>query len=393
LKEILGEFDIEVRDKGKCRISAKLREVQDTLESAEPLQEEVEELKEKLEKERKRNNILACSNEGLMEERRNTVAEAKFEKIANFLADTIKCSRGRPVDTLIGAVKEYIEDLEFQAGKGTRFRNLKSETARKTEELKKVKEKEKELSEELKKVKEREKELSEVVIHLHRELKQAAEAAQGLSQQKESPKKQEMVEVGIQATPNMVSVATEPDLQIGKEKEEKQKKAREKKKGKEKSGKIEQSPLKEDTVMREADRSSPYEDLSEYEKEVDDWVASPAARKPTKGPAGKPRPAKNRHSTRAADQEVSTKAFVVHAISCNRPAADTTQDLRRIGMRGILGSRWLLGEHRRAGKATSSVVIFLDREVSFQTQDSQLKMKIRGRWHPVSVYDFDRGRF
>jgi len=66
--------------------------------------------------------------------------------------------------------------------------------------------------------------------------------------------------------------------------------------------------------------------------------------------------------------------------------------MRKIGIRGILGSWWLLGEHRRAGKATSSVVIFLDREVFFQTQDGQLKIEVRGQWHPVEVYDFNRGR-
>ena len=55
----------------------------------------MEELKGRLEKEQ---NVLASSNESLMEERRNTIAKTKFEKLANFLADTIKCSRGRSVD-------------------------------------------------------------------------------------------------------------------------------------------------------------------------------------------------------------------------------------------------------------------------------------------------------
>jgi len=30
--------------------------------------------------------------------------------------------------------------------------------------------------------------------------------------------------------------------------------------------------------------------------------------------------------------------------------------------------------------------------VSFHVQGSQLRVKVRGRWHPIGVYDFNRGR-
>ena len=136
-----------------------------------------------------------------------------------------------------------------------------------------------------------------------------------------------------------------------------------------------------------------YEDLSEYEMEPEVGGVGPPSTKKRGKTAGKPRPAKHRQTTKATNVEVSTKAFVVHAIPCNRPIADTIQDFRKIGMRGILGSQWLLGGNRRIGKTTSSVVIFLDREVSFQAQDGQLKMKVRGQWHPVEVYDFEGDRF
>ena len=90
----------EVIDEGKCRISAELDELWNKVEIIRGLEDEVEELKEMLEVER-RNNVLADTNEGLMENRGNTVTEERFDRIANFPADTIRCSRGRPVDTLI----------------------------------------------------------------------------------------------------------------------------------------------------------------------------------------------------------------------------------------------------------------------------------------------------
>jgi len=52
--------------------------------------------------------------------------------------------------------------------------------------------------------------------------------------------------------------------------------------------------------------------------------------------------------------------------------ADTIQD---VGVKGIMGARWLLGGMRRLGKATSSVVVFLDRKLAL---GSHLKVRDAG---------------
>jgi len=59
-----------------------------------------------------------------MENKRNTTAEDKFERLANYLASAIGCSRGRPVETLIGAVKDHLEKLESRAREDPRIKNL-----------------------------------------------------------------------------------------------------------------------------------------------------------------------------------------------------------------------------------------------------------------------------
>jgi len=73
-------------------------------------------------------------------------------------------------------------------------------------------------------------------------------------------------------------------------------------------------------------------------------------------PAGRPQPTKYNKRAKAAD--VDTRAFVVHGIACQRPMTDTIQDVKKTGLRGIIRTRWLMGGQRRAGKTTSSVVIF-----------------------------------
>jgi len=47
-----------------------------------------------------------------LEDRRNTVAEDNFKRLADYLASAIGCSRGRPVETLIGPVKDHLEKLD-----------------------------------------------------------------------------------------------------------------------------------------------------------------------------------------------------------------------------------------------------------------------------------------
>ena len=104
-------------------------------------------------------------------------------------------------------------------------------------------------------------------------------------------------------------------------------------------------------------------------------------------------PVKNRKTTHpTGDQYASMKAFVVHGVPCRRPINDTLQDLRRAGMKGIRGARWLVGENRRMNKTTSSVVVFLEEEIAFVVSKKGLRMRLRGRNLPVDRYDFDRGR-
>jgi len=64
--------------------------------------------------------------------------------------------------------------------------------------------------------------------------------------------------------------------------------------------------------------------------------------------------------------------------------ADTIQD---VGVKGVMGARWLLGGMRRLGKATSSVVVFFNRKLALGSH-----LKVRGRWLPIETYGFDRGR-
>jgi len=49
-----------------------------------------------------------------------------------------------------------------------------------------------------------------------------------------------------------------------------------------------------------------------------------------------------------------------------------------------MGARWLVGGRRRLGKA---VVVFFEEVIRLGSQ-----VRFGGRWLPVEVYDFDRGR-
>ncbi|KAF8415347.1 hypothetical protein EV426DRAFT_665610 [Tirmania nivea] len=394
LDELLGEFDEGEVGRGRVRVSKELNKIQKKMEDIQGLEDEVEELKERLEWERKRNSDLAVTNRGLIEDKRNTEAEEKFEQLSNFLADTIRCSRGRPVATLIGAVEDHLEKLEVRSREDPKFRNLKSETQRKTEELKKIKEEKKVWVEEKKKMEER-------LASVQRE----PEQEQTLTQVPKPVKKIETVEVGIQASPDMVDVITETQEEVPVEKKKKQRQRQSKEKVKKKEGAKDSNRIQEDVEMVDEERFTLYEDLSDYEKEevVKDEapVTPPVTKKQpvvrqtgpkaAKSPAAKhKKPAK---PVKVKDIEyVDTRAFVVHGIPCHRPMADTIQDVRKTGMRGIIGARWLLGGHRRTGKTTSSVVVFLNNLVSFHVQGGQLGMKVRGRCLPVEVYDFERGR-
>ena len=75
---------------------------------------------------------------------------------------------------------------------------------------------------------------------------------------------------------------------------------------------------------------------------------------------------------------------MIHGIQCHRPLASIIQDVE---VKGTMGVHWLLGGARRLGKAASSVVIFFDKVLDFGTH-----LKLKGRWHSIEAYDFDRGR-
>ena len=112
---------------------------------------------------------------------------------------------------------------------------------------------------------------------------------------------------------------------------------------------------------------SPFEDLSEYEKEeVNIKPATPPVAKKL--------------------YTIGTRASVVHGVPCQRPMSETIQDAR-MWESEILGTRWLLGRPRREGKITSSVVVFFNRAVYVGPV-----LKMRGKKHSVAAYDWDRGR-
>ena len=54
---------------------------------------------------------------------------------------------------------------------------------------------------------------------------------------------------------------------------------------------------------------------------------------------------------------------------------------------GVIGMRWLLQQHRRRGKAFSSLVVFLKRAVG--TAES-MYVKMRGQKHIVEEYEWGR---
>jgi len=153
----------------------------------------------------------------------------------------------------------------------------------------------------------------------------------------------------------------------------------------------------ENTVMKDGSPNSDsfremYEDLSGYEDEDEALVAAPPATKKQAAPRSAAKPAGKRsqpaktppRSASHNDNGPLVKAMVIHGVPCQRPMADTIQD---VGVKGILGARWLLGGMRRLGKATSSVVVFFDRKLALGSH-----LKLRGCWLPIEAYDFNRGR-
>ena len=84
------------------------------------------------------------------------------------------------------------------------------------------------------------------------------------------------------------------------------------------------------------------------------------------------------------------RAFVVHGVGCHGPWQARIQEVERAFGRkgeGVIGVRWLLQQHRRQGKAFSSLVVFLKRAVG--TAES-MYVKMRGRKHMVEEYEWGR---
>jgi len=52
-----------------------------------------------------------------------------------------------------------------------------------------------------------------------------------------------------------------------------------------------------------------------------------------------------------------------------------------------MGAHWLVGGKRRTGKATSSVVVILEKKLALGNH-----IELKGKWPPIEAYDFDRGR-
>ena len=83
-------------------------------------------------------------------------------------------------------------------------------------------------------------------------------------------------------------------------------------------------------------------------------------------------------------------AFVVHRVACHEPWQARLQEVERAFGRkggGVIGVRWLLQQHRRRGKAFSSLVVFLKRAVG--TAES-MYIKMWGRKHMVEEYECGR---
>ncbi|KAF8432502.1 hypothetical protein BGX38DRAFT_1276695 [Terfezia claveryi] len=148
----------------------------------------------------------------------------------------------------------------------------------------------------------------------------------------------------------------------------------------------------EDTVMV---HSKP-EQRMEFRKDSDKGVAPvtpPVIKKQTtlrevaRQVAGPPQVTKHKKTYESCRQGVRQ-----HESLRGSRRADTIQDVKRRGLRGIMKAMLLLGGSRRFNKTTSSVIVSLTKRVSFHRQESHTRMMLRGRWLPVEAYDFDRGR-
>ncbi|KAF8430732.1 hypothetical protein BGX38DRAFT_1277770 [Terfezia claveryi] len=309
------------------------------------------------------------------------IMKAELKKFDHFLANFAGCSTGRPVNTLLAAARKKMEKM----GRSVERQQLQ------------------ELEEELESFREQ----------FYEELRLKEEYNKKGQRRAEELCQAELTDLGVQVSVELEDAATqsnpvetrEMEAVVVKVLEEVMKRKKVKKAGKERKEKSEgkgkgklrakdsttvgdtllaKNKIQEDEEMVDVGRFSPYKDLSDYEKEEDIGkvgkdeapVTPPVTKKqPVVHQMGSqvanPLAAKHKKPTKPVKVEeeyFDPKAFVVHGILCQRPMADTMQDVRKTGMQGIIGARWLLGGHRRMGKTTSSVVILLNGLVSFCVQ-------------------------
>lgn len=99
--------------------------------------------------------------------------------------------------------------------------------------------------------------------------------------------------------------------------------------------------------------------LSGYEdKDEASVVVSPATKKkaaPRRAAKARKKPQTLPQNTPPSDNSLA-KAIVIHGVFCQRPMADIIEDEV---VRRVMGAHWLLGDNRRFGKATSSILCSL----------------------------------
>ena len=126
--------------------------------------------------------------------------------------------------------------------------------------------------------------------------------------------------------------------------------------------------------MEDLHRYPSYKDLSEGVGRRGPAEPPITKKKITKQQAVGKRPIRRRHGILCGPQN-----------PCHRPMAETVQDVKKTGIRGIVGGRWLLG---RANKTTSPVVIFL---VPGLFSGAGWSARYTGQ-RTLEAYDFNRGR-
>ena len=81
---------------------------------------------------------------------------------------------------------------------------------------------------------------------------------------------------------------------------------------------------------------------------------------------------------------------MVHGVACAGPFAYKIQEVERAFRGkggGVIGVRWLLHWSKRKGKTTSSLVVYLKKDV---VMAKEMSVRMRGRKYTVVEYEWDR---